>query len=351
MVWLNAAVVKLAPVPRRLPPGASYQLKTPPAPVAVSVAVCPTHTVAPVPTGAAGLGLTTTVTAVGVLADTFGAWGTAIWDGLLKPIGETFGDWGTKIWNGFLKPVGETFGDWGTKIWNGFIKPIGDSFSKFGTAIIDSFKNGLPEILKSATTLFTGLADTFKKLFKFDFSGLKTAITEAFNSGSAAIKDGFKSVINPIIDVFNGLIDALNAMQIPELKWAINAGRIGSWSGTLIPAVDLLPNIDPIKKFAQGGLVTGPMGTDAVPSLLTAGEFVINKRAANGIGLSNLIAMNSGKPVGNTTQNITLNLSLNSKEKLDENFVRQRLMPAIREELKRGSLDGRAIVYAGGVRS
>lgn len=58
----------------------------------------------------------------------------------------------------------------------------------------------------------------------------------------------------------------------------------------------------PIQKFANGGNV----GTDTVPALLTPGEYVINKSAAQSIGYSNLNSMNQtgvakfakGGPVG-----------------------------------------------------
>ena len=49
----------------------------------------------------------------------------------------------------------------------------------------------------------------------------------------------------------------------------------------------------PIRQFAGGGLVTGPLGNDAVPGLLTAGEFVLNRQAAQTLGTSFLEALNS----------------------------------------------------------
>ena len=49
-----------------------------------------------------------------------------------------------------------------------------------------------------------------------------------------------------------------------------------------------------VQQFAEGGM---PKGTDTVPAMLTPGEFVVNKAAAQQIGYDNLNHMNkSGKP-------------------------------------------------------
>jgi len=49
----------------------------------------------------------------------------------------------------------------------------------------------------------------------------------------------------------------------------------------------------PIRQFGGGGLVTGPIGNDVVPALLTAGEFVLNRQAAQTLGTSFLEALNA----------------------------------------------------------
>lgn len=50
----------------------------------------------------------------------------------------------------------------------------------------------------------------------------------------------------------------------------------------------------PIRQFAEGGLVTGPAGRDAVPALLTAGEFVLSRAATESLGLRFLQGLNAG---------------------------------------------------------
>lgn len=280
--------------------------------------------------------------------------GKAIFDGIWNA-GKALFDGAVTIFKGIWDGAKAIF-DGASKIfsdaWAGF-KNAFAGVADIGKNIVNSITEGIKSIGNAITGIFSGIANTFKSIFKFDMEGIKNGITEAFTKAGNLVKSAFGAVINPLIDIFNGLIDALNGLKIDEIGWSISAGRLGSWSGTLIPAIDLIPgDIGKIAKFAQGGLVSGPGGVDNVPAMLSNGEFVMNRKAVSGIGLPALTAMNQGKAIGGaTTNNVTVNLKIEAKEKIDEAFVKQRLMPAIREELKRNSLDGRAIVYGSGVRS
>lgn len=55
----------------------------------------------------------------------------------------------------------------------------------------------------------------------------------------------------------------------------------------------------PIRRFAGGGLVTGPAGGDVIPALLSAGEFVMSRQATDALGARFLEAVNSA-PRGRT---------------------------------------------------
>jgi len=106
--------------------------------------------------------------------------------------------------------------------------------------------------------------------------------------------------------------------------------------------------------FASGGLVPGVGSYDSVPALLTPGEFVLNKRAVDSVGLPQLRAINSGVAAGGERQilvNQTIEVNIEAKETMDEAFIRQKLVPAIKKELKRASLDGQFVLSASGVRS
>jgi phage-related protein len=306
----------------------------------------------------------------------------AVWNGILEVVMSVFSGIGEglkalfdgvgAIFSGIWKAGGELFsaipeifaGIWRaatavfsavpqifSKIWSAFEGVFG-RLGDIGQTIISSITNGIGSIGKSISGLFSGFGKMFSSLFKFDTSGITKAIGEAFDAAGAVLKNAFAAVINPYVDIFNGLIGVLNNFKIPALsigvpKWA-GGGKWNIWG-----EIDLIPiEIGKIPRFAQGGLVQGPGGTDNVPAMLTAGEFVMRRPAVEALGLPTLRALNRGQaPGGDVTQHFTFNLKIESKDKVDETFIKQRLMPAIREELRRGSLDGRAVVYAGGVRA
>jgi len=65
------------------------------------------------------------------------------------------------------------------------------------------------------------------------------------------------------------------------------------------------------KYFAGGGL---SRGTDTVPAMLTPGEFVINKNAANSIGTNNLNKLNSGQSMGNSVYNYSVGINVTNAD-------------------------------------
>ncbi len=229
------------------------------------------------------------------------------------------------------------------------IKPMSD----LGRKIAEPFENAI----RSAGNFFKNIGDAFGKLFKLDFNGLKQAVSEAFGSAGEALKSVFRAIMNPFVDIFNGLISAINALKIPEIGWSISAGKLGSWKGTLLPEIDLIPGeLNKIPRFAEGGLVgTNGMtlagfGTDTVPAMLTPGEFVMNRRAVENNGLGLLSAMNSGKEVGGNTYQVAFEINIDAKTTMDEGYIRGTLIPKMQEELKRASLDGKFVLSSRGIR-
>jgi hypothetical protein len=68
---------------------------------------------------------------------------------------------------------------------------------------------------------------------------------------------------------------------------------------------------------ASGGLISGGSNIkDDVPAMLTGGEFVLNNRATQRIGLQNLNKLNSGQPVSGEGASAEMTQALISK--LDE---------------------------------
>ena len=82
------------------------------------------------------------------------------------------------------------------------------------------------------------------------------------------------------------------------------------------------------KKLQSGGFIPGFGGGDQVPALLERGEFVMNKDAVQNIGVSNLMAQNSGEGGGGTVFNF-------SGPVTNEDYVRDFIIPTIDDTLQR----------------
>jgi hypothetical protein len=103
-------------------------------------------------------------------------------------------------------------------------------------------------------------------------------------------------------------------------------------------------------KFHQGGLVPSFALGGEVPALLSPGEFVINSDAVRNIGLPSLNNINAGKQYsGTTNQYINVNIEITPTQ-LDDNYVRTKLVPRMKDEIRRASLDGSFVVSNKGIR-
>ena len=102
-------------------------------------------------------------------------------------------------------------------------------------------------------------------------------------------------------------------------------------------------------KFHTGGLVPSFAGGGEVPAMLNPGEFVLNRSATQGLGLNLLNNMNRGN-MGSIQPNITLNIEINTTQPIDDVFFRNTLMPRIKDDIKRRTLNGEFIISSKGVR-
>ena len=103
-------------------------------------------------------------------------------------------------------------------------------------------------------------------------------------------------------------------------------------------------------RFHGGGMVPGfAMGGD-VPAMLQGGEFVLNRAASRSIGINGLNALNNGGGALSQQFNFEINLDVRSEGLPDESFIRQRLIPSMKKELKEASLRGEFIMSERGVR-
>lgn len=115
--------------------------------------------------------------------------------------------------------------------------------------------------------------------------------------------------------------------------------------------------VEPARKmmgFADGGLVPGFGTGDTVPAMLTPGEFVINRGAAKNLGAGLLNQLNGGMmpAMAGAGQSPVFNINLNieTSEAIDDNYIRTRLIPTIKQEIRSSSLRGEFLVSSKGVR-
>jgi hypothetical protein len=94
-------------------------------------------------------------------------------------------------------------------------------------------------------------------------------------------------------------------------------GLGSSWTNPLLPSSNWIGQPLPGQQRASGGLISGGSNIrDDVPAMLTGGEFVLNNRATQRIGVQNLNQLNNGQSVGGEGASSEMTQALISK--LDE---------------------------------
>lgn len=155
----------------------------------------------------------------------------------------------------------------------------------------------------------------------------RSGLSSAASSASSGITGGFKSVtsaLDPATEILKHLGEALEDMM------SFNAKTL---------------------RAKSGGLVNGFSSGDGTKALLQPGEFVVNRTGVRALGLGTLGAANLGQGGGNNVTNIDMNLDIQTTEAIDEAFVRNRLIPAVKEDLKQSSLRGDFLMSKKGLRA
>jgi phage-related protein len=330
--------------------------------------------------------------------DKITAIGSWIWDGLSSAFTsakDTFSAAGTWIWNGLssaLSSAGNflsklfTFEGGGTgtvEKFLGFDFPW-ISFAEGGvvpgkpTVFGDSKKNDkVPAWLSPGEIVLPRSLTTDKSFMQW----LSMAINEekvpkyakgffgSIASGAKAIWETTKEVLAPVGDVISKVVEFVVPDWIQKLYDSITRyissisiiDLVSDPKGTLNDAIKKFigvfqGNFRQMMHFADGGIVPGVGSSDTVNAMLTPGEFVLNRNAVGNIGLPLLDRLNGGETlnrmVGRTERpnDVTINLTINTEQPIDQTFIKTKILPIIQGELKRGSIDGKRILATGGVR-
>lgn len=325
---------------------------------------------------------------------------TRAWHGII----DFFSNFGLRIsqaWKGVM----EFFGNLGgvvSRAWQGVM----DFFGSLGTAVSNAFSG----IFESFKKLFSGLGDfidfgalgeKFKamfnnlnpgsllnKLFPGSIPESKGRVESAigidvpvikFNQGGmvpgSAFVPGDSEKNDRVLSLLSPGEFVLSRTQVKALQEVLGGipqfgmgGFLGKVVDKISPEVNKLSEFfgkavdiseaDLFKKVLQGveklvfqGFNKGGM-VDSVPSMLTPGEFVVSRPGVQAVGTDFLNQINSGRmPQSNAGVSISnLNIKIETTNKVDEDFIRTRMMPTLKREFKRASLDGEFLLSQRGIR-
>lgn len=296
-----------------------------------------------------------------------------------------------------------------------YISTVFDGLASIGTKIWDNLAKGLQGIGGIFAKAFNELNPIaiFEKIFKVDSGafGNKGTVEKALgidlpflsfarggkvpgNSmmpGDSLLNDKILALLSPgevviprsvLADpVMKKLVESmLSGQKIPQFAGGGALGKLGrdakkTYDEKVAPVIepvlqpviqaakDLIPNLDPREmwkkvedmvadavmkifesnKFHEGG---------EVPAMLKPGEFVMNTGAVDRVGTGFLNGLNQG---GNPSQpasiNNVINLTINTTQPIDEAFIKAKIYPVVKDQIKRASIDGQTLVYSPGVRT
>jgi hypothetical protein len=213
------------------------------------------------------------------------------------------------------------------------ISPLSGAVQKAWQWVVDNVINRLTSSVKDAwewvyTKIVEPLVSAFNRIFSFKFPEFPKFYWPSFPE--------FKWPSIPKPDWW----------KMPSMSGGSGSGGLISGTGTPLDYFNKGGFVKPI--YAQTGLMI-PKGTDSVPAMLTPGEFVVQRPAVQALGAGALHAINKGiAPVSNTTVNLSFDIK--TTEPIDDNFFRQKIMPRVREEFRRASLDGSFVIAGSGIR-
>lgn len=192
--------------------------------------------------------------------------------------------------------------------------------------------------------ILSGLGVSFKEAKRAANIGLKDSVTFFQNLGTDGLENFRKFSEGFSVNAMRQLANVGKMLGVPDFDpWGIVRSSV----------VDrLIPKMLAKNSFHKGGPVGMALGGE-VPAMLQSGEFVMRRRAVEDLGLGFMQRVNQGGfggSMGDTTQNFDITLHIESKDTIDEAFVRNRLMPGIKSEIKKASLRGDFIMSKRGLR-
>ncbi len=306
--------------------------------------------------------------------------GSVIWESVKKAftgIGSLFADTGKIIWDSMTKAFGQ-FGNWfkGLFKFDGGGKGAVEKFLGFDFPFIAFNQGGMvpgkanvfgdsksndtvPALLSPGEAVIPRslMQDpAVAKLVKGLLSGQKTqgfakgGLLGKVAEGAKNLGDKVGDVVIPgwvkeLYDSIKRFVSGISLVDLAKNPKAYIENVVIKNAEKLLkdPFVNAM-------KFSQGGIVPGSGSSDNVRALLTPGEFVVSKPAVESVGAGALAMLNKG----NTPMragDVTVNLTVNTEQPIDETFIRRTILPTMREEMRKASLRGEFVLSARGVKA
>lgn len=339
---------------------------------------------------------------------------TEVWNGIIRMLTDVFTAV-KDIFNGIIaafEGIFSTLSDIGNVIAKGVtdgLQGAGDFFYTLGDQIWQGLWSGMKGLGSFFTNMLNSInpSNLFEKMFRVPASPQGTVETalginvpfmnfakggmvpgNAMVAGDSLMNDRVLAMISPgeavvprskMNDPFlSGLVRGVLDGTITPPKFA--GGYLGQVAGHAAGVVkteaekarDFLMSLSPLQmwdmvrdkvmkemipemlkanRFHEGGIIGG---SGDVPILGQAGEFVMQRSAVSGIGQGTLSQMNktgSSSLQGNTSNVYNIDIKVDAKTAPDEKFIRGTLLPILKEELRRASLDGQRVLFQSGVRA
>lgn len=292
---------------------------------------------------------------------------TWVYNDIILPINKVFGDLFYWVYYSIFEPAVKIFQD----MWNWVNANIIAPLSKLGH---DAWVWVEAHIVSPLTTMG-------KDAFEWVQTNIVTPLSTIGSDAFAWVQTYIVSPLSTVgQDAFQWVEDHIvKPLQSVGSSFSGNGGELGKLTGG---------------KLAGGGIIAGVAAVagdseinDKILALLSPGEAVIPRSkmadphiraliqailsnglkipqfaiggmvSAGGPSIGSLAVAASGMGGGQqggggqVIQNITQHMKFEGVQVPDQNFIRQKLMPTIKEELRRASLDGKAILYKQGLRS
>jgi hypothetical protein len=154
-------------------------------------------------------------------------------------------------------------------------------------AIRDGAVLAFQETVGRVAAIWRGILDVY--------TFFRERVYDPIRSTVIALRDNIKDAFQAAVDGVKSIWDRLASIVKTPINLVIgfyNAGIRGVWNAVIskIPGVGDLPSIAHLNR---GGVVPGSGNRDTVPAMLTPGEFVVTKKAAQTWGPEVLRALNN----------------------------------------------------------